>query len=410
MLTRTRRGSQHRKVTADEPGTPYGIVGPVERVDERDHVISKAVKGRLGAVMKKRMREPVPDAIWRTVYPRDRRENSIMWHLYEAADGPLNPDRTEAPDPAANAARIKEVAEFLGADLVGISELREEFVYTHYGNMFEAAKGTLGEPVVLDHAYAISIARHMDRKKLNISPSYIENAETALRYSELAMTVTMLASYIRELGYSARAHHLGREGVLHQPLAVQAGLGEVGRNDMVISAKYGPGMRLATVTTDLPLAIDHPVSLGVREFCNMCGKCADNCPSQSITKGPPTVVRGVRKWQLRAERCLNFWNSNPQFFSSCANCLKVCPYNKPWKWWHRASLGAAKHSMLARKMLLFVDDLVYGKHPEYKGEALGYKYPVPPDTPPRRSTSSVSITPKPAGGRRGLRGSATSAR
>jgi reductive dehalogenase len=235
----------------------------------------------------------------------------------------------------------------------------------------------------------------MDRKKLNVSPSYIEGSETALRYSELALISCMLAAYIRELGYPARAHHLGREGVLQAPLAVQAGIGELGRNDMVISKKFGPGIRLATVTTDLPLAVDKPVSLGVREFCEICGKCADNCPSQSITKGPPTVSRGILKWQLRGERCLSFWNSNPQFFSSCANCLKVCPYNKPWKWWHRVSLGAAKHSALGRRVLLVVDDLVYGRYPQYKGEALGYKYPVPPGTPPRGASSAVAITRKP---------------
>jgi reductive dehalogenase len=393
MATRPRE-RRRRPIPSRNP-EPLGIVGPVERVDERDTVISKAVKGRLGATLKKRMREPVPDALWRTVYPRQRKENSIMWHLYEAVDGPLNPEVTPAPDPVANAERIKEVARFLGADLVGISELRSEFVYTHYGNMFESVKGTLGDPVVLDHAYAISLARRMDRKKLNVSPSYIEGSETALRYSELALISCMLAAYIRELGYPARAHHLGREAVLHQPLAVQAGLGEVGRNDMVISKKFGPGMRLATVTTDLPLAVDRPVSLGVREFCEICGKCADNCPSQSITKGPPTVARGILKWQLRAERCLSFWNSNPQFFSSCANCLKVCPYNKPWKWWHRVSLGAAKHSRLGRLALLVIDDLVYGRYPQYKGEALGYTYPVPPGTPPRGASTAVALTRKP---------------
>jgi ferredoxin len=391
----TKRLSGRRKAGSERRfgGWPFDIVGPVERLDERDIVFSKAVKGRLGPVLKKRMRDPVPDAFWRTVYPRREREreNSILWYLWDAVDGPVNPVPTEAPDPEANAARIKEMARFLGADLVGISELRSDFVYTNYANMFDAAKGTLGDPVQLEHRYAISLAKAMDRRKLNISPSYIENDETALRYAELAFITCMLAAYIRELGYPARAHHLAREAVLHQPLAVQAGLGELGRNDTVISARFGPGMRLGTVTTDLPLALDQPVRLGVREFCETCGKCADNCPAQAIPKGPPTVARGIRKWHLRGERCLNFWNSNPQFFSACANCLKSCPYNKPWKWWHRVSLAAARRSAVGRRVLLLIDDLVYGRHPMYKGEALGYRYPVPPGTPARPAEASVTL-------------------
>jgi reductive dehalogenase len=385
-----------RRRAGAEAYQPFDIVGPVERLDERDVVFSRAIKGRLGPVMKKRMRDPIPDALWRIVYPRQRRENSVLWHLCDAVDGPVNPVTTEAPDPEANARLIKEVARFLGADLVGVSEMRPEFVYTHYGNMFDSAKGRLGEPVELTHRYAISVAKGMDRRKLNSSPSYIENDETGLRYAELALITCMLAGYIREMGYPARAHHLVNEAVLHQPLAVQAGLGELGRNDTVISARYGPGMRLGTVTTDLPLAVDAPVRLGVNEFCQMCGKCADNCPSQAIPKGAPTVSRGIRKWQLRGDRCLSFWNSNPQFFSACANCLKSCPYNKPWKWWHRVSLAAARHSALGRRALLLIDDLVYGRHPMYPTEALGYRYPVPPGTPPRSAEASVTLGPKPA--------------
>jgi hypothetical protein len=65
MVTRPRQ--RRRKPIPSRNPAPLGIVGPVERVDERDTVISKAVKERLGATLKKRMREPVPEAIWRTV-------------------------------------------------------------------------------------------------------------------------------------------------------------------------------------------------------------------------------------------------------------------------------------------------------------------------------------------------------
>lgn len=373
------------------PFSPFDVVGPIERLDERDTAFSKAIKGRLGPVMKKRMRDPVPDPFWRIFYPRERRENSVFWHLFDAADGPVNPTRIEAADPAVNAAEIKRVARFLGADLVGVSAMSPEWVYTHYGNIFDSPKGRLGTEVKQTHRFAICVAKGMDRDKLNASPSYIENAETGLRYAQLAFLTCTLAAYIRELGYSAKAHHLANEDVLHQPLAIQAGLGELGRNDTVISARYGPGMRLGTVTTDLPLALDGPVNLGVRAFCETCGKCADNCPSRAIRSGPPTERRGVRKWHLRGDRCLRFWNSNPQFWSACANCLKSCPYNKPWKWWHRIALRSVKHSAEARRLLLWLDDRLYGRVPMYPTQALGLRYPADRAAAPKPAGTGADI-------------------
>jgi 3-chloro-4-hydroxyphenylacetate reductive dehalogenase len=385
MIKRPRQG----------PYQPFDIVGPITRLDERDTAFSKAIKGRLGPVMKKRMRDSVPDALWRIFYPRRRRENSVFWFLFDAADGPVNPDRKELSDPVANARHIKEIARRLGADLVGVSELKPDFVYTNYGNIFDYPKGRLGEPITLAHRYAISVAKGMDRRKLNASPSYIENAETGLRYAQLALITCMLAAYIRELGYPAKAHHLVNEEILQQPPAIMAGLGELGRNDTVISARYGPAMRLGTVTTDLPLALDEPIHLGVKEFCEQCGKCADNCPSRAISHGPPRESRGIRKWNLRGDRCLNFWNSNPQFWSSCANCLKSCPYNKPWKWWHRVALKSTKYSRVARKALLCVDDVLYGRNPMYSTEVLGYRYPRPVGAKPKPAEASNPILPAP---------------
>jgi reductive dehalogenase len=368
-----------------------GIVGEVERLDERDIVFAKGIKGRLGDLMKVRVREPFPDALYRTFFMSKRTDNSVLWNLYEAAEGTVNPQRTPAPDPTHNARHIKEIARFMGADLVGVCELREEFVYTHRGNVADYPKGKLGEPIENTHRYAISIAKAMDQRRTKISPSLIENAETGLRYAELALTSSMLAAYLRELGYPARAHHMLNEEVLHQPIAVMAGLGELGRNDSVISDRFGPAMRLATVTTDFPLAVDAPIDIGVRQFCESCGKCADNCPATAIAKGPMTERRGIVKWHLNGERCYKFWNSNPQAWTSCANCLKSCPYTKPWTWWHRVSLRVAKRSRGGRRALLWIDDVVYGRFPNPSGQALGHTYPVPPDQPAKPLDGSQPI-------------------
>jgi epoxyqueuosine reductase QueG len=81
-----------------------------------------------------------------------------------------------------------------------------------------------------------------------------------------------MARFIQELGYHAMPS--GNDTALSIPMAVDAGLGELGRNGILITPKYGPRVRLCKVFTDLPLVHDKPVDLGVQAFCEICKKCA----------------------------------------------------------------------------------------------------------------------------------------
>ena len=102
-----------------------------------------------------------------------------------------------------------------------------------------------------------------------------------------------MAAFIANLGYPATANHFSHYDALLVPLAVDAGLGELSRMGYLITKEFGPRVRLAAVTTDLPLVPDKPVDIGVRDFCSICKKCAVCCPSGSIPLGDPTEVNGT---------------------------------------------------------------------------------------------------------------------
>ena len=55
---------------------------------------------------------------------------------------------------------------------------------------------------------------------------------------------------------------------------MQAGLGEYGCHGLVITKEFGPRVRFGKIFTDLPLSHDRPVKFGVKEFCDMCRRCA----------------------------------------------------------------------------------------------------------------------------------------
>jgi epoxyqueuosine reductase QueG len=142
---------------------------------------------------------------------------------------------------------------------------------------------------------------------------------------------------------------------------VSSGLGELGRNNILVADRFGSRVRIGAVTTDLALTSEEacsPRSLGVRRFCELCKKCSENCPTGSLTKEEPVEVRGVVKWPTKVETCYAYWR---RIGTDCGVCMAVCPFSHRDNWFHgflRWLLRA--HPILARSMLRG-DDLVYGR-------------------------------------------------
>lgn len=68
----------------------------------------------------------------------------------------------------------------------------------------------------------------------------------------------------------------------HKHVAQKAGLGWIGRNNLLVSPQFGARQRLVTVLTSMPLTIHEPLAWG----CDDCRACISSCPSQSIKERP----------------------------------------------------------------------------------------------------------------------------
>jgi epoxyqueuosine reductase QueG len=76
-----------------------------------------------------------------------------------------------------------------------------------------------------------------------------------------------LANWIRSQGYHASAYPgPAASALLLIPPAIASGLGELGKHGSVISRHFGSGVRLAGVTTDMPLVATAPDRFGADEF------------------------------------------------------------------------------------------------------------------------------------------------
>jgi ferredoxin len=254
--------------------------------------------------------------------------------------------------------RVKGFARHLGALDARITRLKDYHVYSHAGRRLH----NWGEINNIQHTHAIVFSAEMDHEMVHSTPRAPAATESAVQYMHLANVGIALAMYLSKLGYSARAHIDGNYQVLATAVAHDAGIGELGRLGLIMTPTHGPRVRLAVVTTDLELNEDRPVNLGVQHFCEICKKCADNCPSASIEFGDKKNVRGVVKWQSQMETCYKFWRKAG---TDCAICMAVCPYSKPHTFYHNIIRFLCTRNPVSRHIALFMDDLFYSRIPRH---------------------------------------------
>lgn len=256
------------------------------------------------------------------------------------------------PDEAAG--ELKHVAKLFGADMVGITGFDERWMYVNKFSDMSKREKPQEIPAGLDNV--VVVAQAMDYDLVRTVPSALSGAATGLGYSHDALVVLSIAQYIRNLGYNAVASM--NDSALAIPLAIKAGLGEYGRNGLLITPEFGPRIRLGKIFTDMPLAHDRPIRFGVKEMCEICNRCASGCPVKAIPFGGPTTerhnrsnIKGVKKWSVDGEKCFGYWAAQN---SDCSICIRVCPYNKDYsKWWHRIGIKLANSPL--RRLMLWLD-------------------------------------------------------
>jgi ferredoxin len=281
----------------------------------------------------------------------------ITERLRLMVDGKVTERRVEKP-PGEWTAVVKEMMRFLGAVDVGVAPLRPYHVYSHVGR----GTGAGGEPVDLDHAWAIAFTVEMDHGAVAHAPGASTVAESARQYVALSRIGVEVASAIRRCGYPARAHTDGNYRVIAPLVARDAGLGEIGRMGILMTPRLGPRVRLGVVTTDLPLIAGAPGDdSSVLDFCSACRKCADNCPVGAIPIGDrePIDDNGLR-WRIDPDSCFRYWAVAG---TDCAVCMRVCPYSHPDSAAHNMVRWAIRGSGGARRAVLRADDLFYGRRP-----------------------------------------------
>jgi epoxyqueuosine reductase QueG len=215
-----------------------------------------------------------------------------------------------------NYEKLKELSADLGFSLFGVADVAE---IKHEFNLPKVSVEKFSRGIVLG------------KRLLDAVIEEIVDRPTALyfhHYRQLNFFLDrgafLVASKIQELGFQALPIPASQitdwkkqqSHVSHKKVGYLAGLGWIGRNNLLVNPDLGSRARLVTILMDMPLATDNPLDLD----CGSCRACIGVCPAKAIHES----VADFDHW-LCFDKLKEFRNSGVVGQHICGVCIKACP-------------------------------------------------------------------------------------
>ncbi|MFH0838707.1 MAG: 4Fe-4S double cluster binding domain-containing protein [Candidatus Omnitrophota bacterium] len=217
---------------------------------------------------------------------------------------------------------LQDIKEILGREGIylfgfcGIGDIKDAFLFK--------------DKTVLNNInYAVSIAHRLSWKileEITDEPTALYAFHYKRVNSLLDMAALKVSSYIQEKGFNAIPIPASqiidwqqqRASLSHKHVAVKAGLGWLGRNNLVVHPRHGSQLRFATILTDIVL----PESEPLHRDCGTCALCLSACPAGAIRK---TQEEFDHKSCYHALKEFSKKQGITQYI--CGICIKACNFS-----------------------------------------------------------------------------------
>lgn len=132
----------------------------------------------------------------------------------------------------------------------------------------------------------------------------------------------LLKDYLREKEYESKVIPYN-PGLFLKDSAALAGIGPIGKNNLLLTEEFGSQIRLRALVTKAPLLTGSPIEQS--KYCFECNKCVDSCPVDALSEG--IYNRDV---------CFSYNLANLRKLSKytaiwCNICIECCPVGKKSK-------------------------------------------------------------------------------
>lgn len=148
----------------------------------------------------------------------------------------------------------------------------------------------------------------------------------------IEVAVNAGVDFLKEKGYNVITGMLNDKPIPNKTVATRAGIGWVGKNNIVVTKEFGSAIRLASILTDAPLEADQPIT---ESQCGACDLCVRNCPAKALTG--KLWEPGLEYGELHSvDACRGYAQErkakDPYYanIGMCGKCYAVCTYTQAY--------------------------------------------------------------------------------
>ncbi len=228
---------------------------------------------------------------------------------------------------------LSDYCNLIGIDLFGVTtpdpfdryleelKLRESYYAPRYAYRLETWRQMAQPRQVLPDAKSVIVLGYNYYTKDPVPAEACGRVARIVTYGHLGIIQRMrdVVRFLKKRGYAAVP------GVHRKEAAVRAGLGMVGKHNLVINPTYGSWVAYQSIVTDAALEPDEPFT---EDLCGECTKCIDACPTKALyeprrldpTKCIPYLLTDKTTGK-------EFWPLMDNWILGCDICLESCPAN-----------------------------------------------------------------------------------
>ena len=214
---------------------------------------------------------------------------------------------------------LKKICLQEGLDLFGVADIRE---IKHEFQISSKTLQNLDKAICLGLRLSQAILSEMEEK-----PTKLYFHHYKIINSFLDQVALKLGNIIQKKGYAALAipatqiidWEKNTAHLSHRRLGVLAGLGWIGRNNLLVNEKLGSQFRLVSILTDIPLKIDKPS----RKSCGDCRLCVKMCPAGAIQESSADF-----DYQKCFDKLKSFQHQRQVEQFVCGVCVNACRGHK----------------------------------------------------------------------------------
>lgn len=230
--------------------------------------------------------------------------------------------------------KLKDYAGEIGLDLFGVASVepfdryldqlkeREHLYRDRFGHRFETWRKYADPKSVMVDAKSLIVIGFYYLTPDEISDALNGKIGRIVTYGHLGILkrARLLQQFLEKGGYKVII------GAHRKEAAIRAGLGQVGKNSLVVNEKFGTWVAYQSLITDAEMEFDAPYE---KDPCGDCHACLDSCPNGAL----------YEPYKLNPQKCIACmltsddipeaaWERLNGYLLGCDICQQVCPKNK----------------------------------------------------------------------------------